>query len=333
MGKGVLLFCEIDEGSLAKIDAELASAGRKIADELGEDLQAVLVGNGVQEYAQELISLGVDKVHVFDDPAFEVYESDLYADTMAKFLQTISSTVLLFGHTEMGRDLAPRLGFRLETGVVMDCIKVEVDKPSKKIFMTHPVYGSKANARFRLKTDSVQIASIRAKSNEPADKDESKTGEIIVRTEEIPQKADQIRLVEKIKHEVSGVKLEQATVIVSGGRGLQGTEGFESLKKLALILGGETGGAVGASRAAVDNGWISNNQQVGQTGKIVSPKIYIAVGISGALQHTAGCSTSKTIIAINKDPEAPIFDIANYGVVGKWEEVIPPFMEKLEALK
>lgn len=331
MGNGVMLYGEIDDGGIANITAEMAGVGRNIADKLGQELQAVLIGNGAKIYAQELICLGIDKVYVCDDPVLGNYQSDLYVAVMEDLVQDPPS-LLLFGHTETGRDLAPRLGFRLRTGVVMDGIKIEADTSSRKIFITHPVYGSKANARFTLKSDGLQIATIRAKSNEPAEKDANRTGEIVIRTGSIPKPETPIKVIEQVKDEVTGVKLEQASVVVSGGRGMQGAEGFEYLRKLARILGGETGGAVGASRAAVDNGWISNKQQVGQTGKIVSPNIYVAVGISGAMQHIAGCASSKNIIAINKDPEAPIFNIANYGIVGNWEEVIPAFTEKCESI-
>lgn len=332
MGNGIMLFCETSDGSLAKITAELAGAGRNIADQLGEELQAVLFGSGVKAYAQELISLGIDKVYVFDAPVFDRYQAGLYGAAMEDLLKDPPS-ILLFGHTETGRDLAPRLGFRLKAGIVMDCIKVEVDANSKKLLLTHPIYGSKANARFASKTEGLLIASLRAKSCDPAEKDENRQGNIIEKSIEVGELPNRIKVIDQIRDESAGVKLEQAGVIVSGGRGMQGPEGFETLKRLALVLGGETGGAVGASRAAVDNGWAPNKLQVGQTGKIVSPNIYVAVGISGAMQHIAGCATAKNIIAVNKDPEAPIFNIANYGVVGTWEQIIPAFTEKCEALK
>ena len=332
MGNGVMLFCETSDGNLTKITAELAGIGRNIADQCGQELQAVLIGNGVKRYAQELIYWGVDKVYVFDAPALDLYQADLYITAMDDLLKEPPS-ILLFGHTEIGRDLAPRLGFRFKAGVVMDCVKVEVDQNSKKLLMTHPIYGSKANARFASKTEGLLIISLRAKSSDPAERDESRQGNIIEKSITIKELPKTIKIVEQIRDDTAGIKLEQAGIIVSGGRGMQGPEGFEILKKLALVLGGETGGAVGASRAAVDNGWVSNKLQVGQTGKIVSPNIYIAVGISGAMQHIAGCATAKNIIAINKDPEAPIFNIANYGVVGKWEQVIPAFTEKCKNLK
>jgi len=333
MGKGVMLYCEIDEGSLAKITAELAGAGCKIADEFGVELQAVLIGSGVKAFAQELVFLGVDKVIVIDDPAFADYQPEAYTAALAEVINSESPSVLLFGQNEAGRDLAPRLGFKLKAGVVMDCIKVEVDPAVHKLYMTHPVYGSKTNARFKATTDGLLIASIRAKSNEPAERVESRSGEIVEKPVAIPTPTGQVKIVEQVQDAIAGVKLEQASVIVSGGRGMQGPDGFQVLKELAAVLGGEAGGAVGGSRAAVDNGWLPNKLQVGQTGKMVSPNIYVAVGISGAMQHIAGCSASKTIIAINKDPEAPIFNISNYGVVGKWEDIVPMLIEKCAALK
>ncbi|KUO71621.1 MAG: hypothetical protein APF81_01250 [Desulfosporosinus sp. BRH_c37] len=334
MGKGVMLYCEIHEDCLAKIAAELASVGRKIADELGEELQAVLIGSGgVKAFAQELVFLGADKVLVIDDPAFASYQPDAYVEAMENVIKDISPAILLFGHNEAGRDLAPRLGFKFKAGVMLDCIKVEVEIATRKLYMTHPVYGSKVNTRFKAKTEGLLIASIRAKSNEPAESLETRSGEIIERSETVAVSIGQVQIIEQVKEEVAGVKLEEAGVIVSGGRGMQGPEGFEILKKLARVLGGEKGGAIGGSRAAIDNGWLPNKLQVGLTGKIVSPSIYIAVGISGAMQHIAGCLTSKTIIAINKDPEAPIFNISNYGVVGNWEDIVPALTEKCEALQ
>jgi electron transfer flavoprotein alpha subunit len=329
MAKGVLIFCDTEDGNLAKIVPELVTAGKEIAKRPGWDLSAVLIGGGTRALASAAASLGMDRVYVYDDTAFQTYRPDIFACALEALIRETAPAVLLFGRNGKGRDLAPKLAFRFKVGVVMDCVKAEVDEAGD-FYMTHPIFGGKVNARFRTKTD-FSIACLRAKSSEAAESDPAHAAEIIEKPlPELPS-GDSITLLRSITEAAEGIKLDQASVVVSGGRGMKGPEGFESLKKLAGVLGGAQG-TIGASRAAVDYNWVSGRLQVGQTGTIISPDLYVAVGISGAMQHVAGCASSKIIVAINKDPDAPIFDVANYGVIGNWEDVVPAFTERAEEL-
>jgi len=235
--------------------------------------------------------------------------------------------IILLGQTAIGRDLASRLAFRLGAAVTMDCVALEIDPESKRLLQTKPVYGGNARAIYTYESDP-QIATVRAKVMAPLERDDSRKGEVITIEAGLDPSAIRTKFLEKVKEEVEGIKLEDASVVVSGGRGVGGPEGFKELEELAKLLGG----AVGASRPACDNGWMPDTSQVGLTGKIVTPDLYFAVGISGSSQHMAGCSSSKAIIAINKDSEANIFKEARYGVVGDWKKVIPALTEKVKEL-
>lgn len=325
--KGVMLYAETAEGKLASITAELLGGGRKLADDLGGELSAVLVGDGVSGLAQEVIALGADKVYVVNDVLLKDYQTDSYVAVMEKVVKQVMPQVLIMGQTSVGRDLAPRLAFRLGTTATLGCLEMSIDPESKRLLQTKPVYGGNAQAIFTSDTDP-QIATIRAKAMTPAQPDSKRQGEVINIEAGLEPAAIRTKLVEKVKEEVAGVKLEEAEVIVSGGRGIGGAEGFKQLEELAKILKG----AVGATRPPCDNGWIASGQQVGLTGKIVAPELYIAVALSGASQHMSGCSSSKSIVAINKDAEANIFREARYGVVGDWKKVLPAFTEKVKEL-
>jgi electron transfer flavoprotein alpha subunit len=325
--KGVMIFAEIAEGNLTNLATELLGAGRKLADELGQELSAVVLGSGVADPAKETIAFGADKAYVVDDPLLKDYQTDAYLSALEKVAKEVKPQILLLGQTTTGRDLAPRLAFRLETAATMDCIALEIDSDSKRLLQTKPVYGGNAQALYTTDTDP-QIATVRSKAMAPLAKDDSRKGDVVSIDAGLDASAIKAKLLEKVKEEVEGIKLEDAGVVISGGRGMGGAEGFEQLQALAKLLGG----AVGASRPACDNGWMPDTAQVGLTGKIVSPDLYFAVGISGSSQHMAGASGSKTIIAINKDPEANIFKEAQYGVVGDWKKVIPALTEKIKEL-
>jgi electron transfer flavoprotein alpha subunit len=325
--KGVLVLCETKEGKLASISAELLGGGRKLADDLGEELAAVLVGSGVADLAQEAITYGADKVYVIDDPLLQDYQTDSYVSVIEKVAKQAMPQVLIMGQTSIGRDLAPRLAFRLNTAASTGCLELAIDPQSKKLLQTKPVYGGNAQAVFT--TDSFpQIATVRPKAMAPLEPDQSRKGEIIKVDAGLDASAIRTKVLEKIPEEVEGVKLEDAEVVVTGGRGIGGEEGFTQLEALAKLLKG----AVGATRPPCDNGWVPAGAQVGLTGKIVTPDLYIAVALSGSSQHMSGCSGSKTIVAINKDPEANIFREARFGVVGDWKKVVPAFTEKLKEL-
>lgn len=325
--KGVMVHAEVAEGKLASIATELLGCGRKLADNLGEKLSAVLVGSEIANLAQEAIAFGADKVYIVEGSLLKDYQTDSYLSVMEKAVKQVLPQVLLFGQTTIGRDLAPRLAFRLETTATMDCIELAIDPESKRLLQTKPVYGGNARAIFMSETDP-QVATVRAKAMSPLERDAARKGEVITLEAGLDPSAIRTRVLEKVSQEVEGIRLEAAEVVVSGGRGIGGPEGFKQLEELAKILKG----AVGASRPPCDNGWVPDIFQVGLTGKIVAPELYIAVAISGASQHLAGCSGCKNIIAINKDPEANIFREARYGVVGDWKKVLPAFTQKVREL-
>ena len=325
--KGVLVCGEVVEGKLAGITTELLGCGRKLADSLGEGLSAVLLGSGVKGFAAEVIAYGADKVYVVDDPLLKDYQPDPYVAVMENIVKQVMPRVLIMGQTSLGRDLVPRLAFRLNAAVSMDCVELAIDPQSKLLLQTRPVYGGNAKAIFT--TESLpQMATVRSKAMSPLPRNDSRKGEVIDVPAGIDASIIKAKFLQKVKEEVAGVKLEDAPAVVSGGRGVGSLEGFKQLEELARMLKG----AVGATRPAVDNGWVPSTVQVGLTGKIVTPDLYIAVALSGSSQHMAGCSGSKTIVAINKDPEANIFREAAFGVVGDWKQALPAFTQKVKEL-
>ena len=325
--KGVMIVAEVVEGKLAAIATELLGCGRKLADELGQELSAALIGSDVSGLAQEAIAFGADKVYVVDDAQLKDYQTDSYVAAMEKVVKEAMPQIILMGQTAIGRDLAPRLAFRLETAASMDCVALEIDSSSKRLLQTKPVYGGNAQATFTYESDP-QIATVRVKVMSPLEKDTSRKGEVVTVDAGLDPSAIRTKVLEKVKEEVVVIKLEDAPVVISGGRGIGGPEGFTELQELATLLKG----AVGATRPVCDSGWLPDTSQVGLTGKIVTPDLYIAVALSGSSQHMAGCSSSKTIVAINKDPEANIFKEAHYGVVGDWKKVFPAFAQKVKEL-
>jgi electron transfer flavoprotein alpha subunit len=325
--KGVLVLGETKEGKLASITTELLGGGRKLADELGEELAVVLVGSGVADLAQEAIACGADKVYVVDDPLLKDYQTDAYMSVMDKVAGQMNPAVIIMGQTSIGRDLAPRLAFRLNTAAALGCLELAIDPSSKKLLQTKPVYGGNALAVFT--TESFpQIATVRPKAMTPLEPDQSRKGEVVKVEAGLDVSAIRAKVLEKVPEEVEGIKLEDAEVVVGGGRGIGSAEGFAQLEELAKLLKG----AVGATRPPCDNGWMPAGAQVGLTGKIITPDLYIAVALSGSSQHMSGCSGSKTIVAVNKDPEANIFREARFGVVGDWKKVVPALTEKLKEL-
>jgi len=325
--KGVAVFCEVTSGKLLSISAEGLGVGRKLADDLGQELSAVLVGSGIGDMAKEAITYGADKVYVVDEPLLKDYQTDSYVAAMQKVIEQATPQVLILGQNDIGRDLAPRLAFRLETTVTMDCVELAIDAGSKRLLRTKPVYGGNALAVYTGDTDP-QIVTIRTKAMTPLEPDISRQGEIIKIEAEIDASVMRTKILERIEEEVAGIKLEDAEVVVAGGRGIGNPEGFSQLEELAKVLKG----AVGASRPPCDNNWVPDTLQIGLTGKIIAPEVYIAVAISGSSQHLSGCSGSKNIIAINKDAEANIFRQARFGAVGDWKKVLPAFTAKLKEL-
>jgi len=325
--KGVMVHTEVIEGKLAAIATELLGCGRKLADDIGQELYAVLVGSGVSSLAQEAIASGADKVYVVDDPLLKDYQTDSHVSVMEKVVAQAMPQIIIMGQTTIGRDLAPRLAFRLNTAASLDCVELAIDPDSKLLLQTRPVYGGNAQATFTSESYP-QIVTVRAKAMTPLERDASKQGEVITIEAGLEPSALKTRVLEKVVEEIEGIRLEDAEVVVSGGRGIGSADGFKELGELAKILKG----AVGASRPPCDNGWVSDAWQVGLTGKIVTPELDIAVALSGSSQHMSGCSGAKAIVAINKDSEANIFKEARFGVVGDWKKVLPAFTAKVKEL-
>jgi len=325
--KGVLVHCEVAEGKLSAIATELLGCGRKLADDLGQELCAVLTGSDVSSLAKEAIAFGAEKVYVVDDPLLKDYQTDPYLLVMDKVVKQAMPQILLLGQTSIGRDLAPRLAFKLDTAASLDCVELATDSDSKRLLQTKPVYGGNAQAIIICESDP-QIATVRAKAMSPLERDDSRQGEVITTEAGIDPSAVRTKVLEKVPEAIEGIKLEEAPVIVSGGRGIGSADGFKQLEELAKALRG----AVGATRPPCDNEWVPDGLQIGLTGKIVTPDLYIAVALSGSSQHMSGCSGSKTIVAINKDSEANIFKVAHYGVVEDWKKVLPALTDKVKEL-
>ena len=326
--KGIIIFGELIDGKLASITTELLGCGRKLADDLKEDLSCLLLGENIDEPAKEAIAFGADKVYTVQDPLLKQYQADSYIQVLEKLIKDTSPRIVLFGQTAMGRDLAPRLAFRLGVGLSTDCLDLAVDPNTKLVMQTRPVYGGNAQATFTSEL-MPQVITVRSKAMSSLKPDASRKGEVIPTQVSIDTAKVRTKVLEAVKEEVAGIKLEDAPVIVCGGRGMGGPDPFKTtLKELADLLHG----AVGASRPPADNGWVPEAMHIGLTGKIVAPDVYIAVAISGASQHVAGCTGTKHLIAVNKDAEANIFKEAEFGVVGKYEEVLPAFTGKLKEL-
>ncbi|OGP54378.1 MAG: hypothetical protein A2Y65_09285 [Deltaproteobacteria bacterium RBG_13_52_11] len=323
--KGVTVFGEITEGKLSSITRDLLGGGRTLADQLHEELSCLLFGHEVSGVAPEAIAYGADTVYVVEDAHLKDYQTDTYTPAVAEILKKILPRILLFGQNDIGRDLAPRLAFRLRTGLSTDCIDLNIDPESKLLQQTRPVYGGNALTTVMCQT-LPQMATVRRKTMSSLVRDDTRKGTIITFTVIINPSTVRTKIVNRVKQESPGIKLEDAPVIVSGGRGIGGLDGFKLLEELAKLLRG----AVGATRPPCDSGWVPATMQIGLTGKVVTPELYFAIAISGASQHLAGCFGAKTIVAINRDPEANIFNVAHFGAVGDWKQILPSFIEKVK---
>jgi electron transfer flavoprotein alpha subunit len=320
MAQGVFAITEQRDGELRKVSFEVVSEGRRVADGLGTELTAVLLGSGVDGLAEELKKYGPDKILVADDAGLTDYTTDAYSNVLAELIQASDPAVIIMGASAQGKDLAGRLAAKLEAGVAMDCVKIHLE--SGNLTYTRPMFGGKINAEVEIEGDR-QIVVIRpnvmditeAAKDSAIEKPAVQLGDV------------KTTIVEKKMDTSDKIELTEADIIVSGGRGTSGN--YAEIEALADALGA----AVGASRSAVDEGWRPHSDQVGQTGKTVSPTLYVACGISGAIQHLAGMSTSKYIVAINKDEEAPIFSKADFGIVGDLFEVVPVMTEEVKKVK
>lgn len=321
--QGVWVFAEQHEGKLAEVSLEILGEGRRLADTLGVELAAVLPGYGIDSLALELFAYGADKVYVAEDKALEHYTTEAHVQVLTNIVQKERPEIMLVGVTTTGRDLAPRLAARLHTGLTADCTGLEIDKEERLILQTRPAFGGNLMATIVCPEGRPQMSTVRPGVMKKAEIDPTRSGQVIkVKPEIAKENLKKVfrKLVPAVKKDI---RLEEAEVVVSGGRGVGGVEGFQLLGCLAAKLGGELGG----SRIAVENGWVPQESQLGQTGKTVRPRVYIACGISGAIQHVAGIKDSDYIIAINKDPDAPIFKVADLGIVADWREVVTQLLE------
>ncbi|MDS1005002.1 electron transfer flavoprotein subunit alpha/FixB family protein [Clostridium sporogenes] len=323
--KNVWVIAEQRQGRITPVVIELLGEGRKIANDIGVELCAILLGHNVDNLADELVQFGADKVYYVNNPLLEKYTTDGYAKVIVDAVNNIKPEIVLIGATHIGRDLAPRIASNLDTGLTADCTKLEVDPEDKKLKQTRPAFGGNIMATIICPDNRPQMSTVRPGVMEKAVRDENRKGEIIKLGTNLSKNDIRTEVIEIVKSKKELVSLTDANFIVSGGLGLGNSDGFKLLKQLADRLDG----VVGSSRAAVDAGWIENSHQVGQTGTTVKPTVYIACGISGAIQHLAGMQESDIIIAINKNESAPIFEVADYGIVGDLYDVVPKLLELL----
>ena len=324
---GVLVLGELEGDALASTVAEILAAGRALADGLALQLSMGIAGADTELAAQDAIGYGADQVYEVNDAILAEYHPELLLAAWAQICRQTDPQVVLMARTTNGRDLGPRLAVRLGVGLAQDCLEVSIDADSGKMVAHRPVYGGNAMAAV-VCNGTPQMASIRPKAYEPLERDSSRQGEIIALDASLDASMKRVKLVERVEEESEGVQLEKAGIVVAGGRGLGSPEPFKDLEVIARLLGA----GIGASRAAVDAGWVPPSWQIGLTGKTITPDLYITVAISGASQHMAGCSGAKVIVAVNKDAEANIFKEARYGVVGDWQKVMPSFTEALREL-
>lgn len=327
--RGVLVLAEVSDGKLAGIAQELLGAGRRLADALGEELAAAVLGSQVGDSGAEAIAYGADKVYVIDDPLLASPQPDAYTAALEHLCQDVQPSILLLGKTSLGIEVGPRLAFRLQTALASDCTDLRIDADSKRLVMVRPVFGGNAMLEMVCADHVPQMASVRSKTQAPLPRDDTRQGEVVNRPAGIDASVVRAKFISRNKKAVEGMTLTGAPIVISGGRGLRGAENFKQLKELGELLGA----AVGASKAAVDEGWVPPEMQVGLTGVTVTPNLYIAVGISGAAQHIAGMGYSKNIVAINKDPDATMVKNARFAVIDDYKTAIPALIEEIRKLK
>jgi electron transfer flavoprotein alpha subunit len=325
-GSGVLVLAETAEGKPTPLTGELLGLAGRLAGALGGKTSAVLLGSQVGQVGQDLVAQGADKVYVADNTLFADYQADAWLPVVGKIARDSAPAVILIGHTPAGADLAPRLAFRLGTTVATACVKVEV--VGERLLLTRPCYGGNAREVVSFRTCPA-IATIKAKSQEAGERDDRRAGDVVKVEPGLSPAMVRTRICDRRKESGQGSRLEKANVVVSGGRGLNGPEGFKMAQELARLLDG----AVGASRVACDLGWCPPSYQIGLSGRTVAPELYIALGISGAGQHMAGCAGAKNIISVNTDADAEIFKFSRFGVVGDCRKILPSLIEEIRKFK
>lgn len=325
--QGIWVFAEQREGKVQNVAYELLGEGKRLADKLRVELSAVLIGNNMESSCSRLIAFGADKVYLAENSLLDNYQGNVYTKIMVELINQYKPEIVLMGATSIGRAFAPRVAAKLSTGLTADCTSLDITEDGQ-LAQTRPAFGGNIMATILCSNYRPVMATVRPKVMKRREEDQNRRGEIIKIFPEIKEEDLEVKILKIVKELESKINLEEAEIIISGGRGIRKPKNFALLEELAAVLGG----AVGASRATVDAGWISHHHQVGQTGKTVCPKLYIACGISGAIQHLIGMQTSQCIIAINKDPNAPIFQIADYGIVGDVLEVVPLLIKSLKEM-
>ncbi len=323
--KGVLVFAEQKDGVVHPVAFELLGKGRELAEQLEEPVYAVIIGSGVQQGAEELVARGADKVFVYDDPVLAVFRDDPYSALLAELVLEEKPSIFLIGATVIGRSLGPKVAACLDTGLTADCTGLEIDPETGLLMQTRPAFGGNIMATIICPDRRPQMSTVRYKVMREAERDPTREGEIVEKSVDVDRLPDRIKVLD-FQPVADEVSIVDADIVVSGGLGLGDPKGFELIEELAHVLGG----AVGASRPTVDEGWIEYRHQVGLSGRTVRPKLYMACGISGAVQHLAGMKTSDVIISINSDKEAPIFNVSSLGAVGDLYEVVPRLIEKIK---
>lgn len=317
--KGLWVFAEQRQGKINTVTFELLGKGRELADKLGTEVTAILLGFEVEGLCKELIAYGADRVILADDRSLEDYRTDTYTHVICEQVKKLKPEIFLIGATDLGRDLAPRLAKRLNTGLTAHCTELEIDEGDKLLLQTVPGFGGNVTATIVTPETRPQMATVQPKVMKSLNRDDVRDGKVVCVSVTVPDEAMRVKILSYVNETEQGCNLENAEIIVAGGRGVGSAENFNLLKELAKALGGE----IGATRDAVDEGWISNYHMIGQTGKTVRPKLYIACGISGAMQHLAGMKNSETIVAINSDSKAPILGVADFGFVGDLKAIVP----------
>ena len=324
--KGVWVFCEFRRGQLAPVSLELLGIGRELAEKRGVQLSAILFGSGTGDTATRLIGHGADNVYVCDNDVFTDFREDIFSQVTAALIKEYKPEIVLAGATAIGRSFIPGVATELNAGLTADCTQLEIRESDGALLQTRPAFGGNIMATIVCETSRPQMATVRPKVMKERAFDETRTGQIIEVPLQDKQIQSRIHVIESVVSEASNVNIQEADILISGGRGLESAKGFDLVRQLADVMDAN----VSASRAVVDAGWIPYPHQVGQTGKTVAPKLYIACGISGAIQHVAGMQSAETIVAINRDKNATIFNVADYGIVGDIFEIVPKLINKIE---
>jgi electron transfer flavoprotein alpha subunit len=327
--RGVWVFAEVDEGRLARVSIELLGKGRELADKLDVNLAACLLGESVKDLAKELIYYGADRVILMESPMLKEYCAERYSDVLSQQVTEEKPEILIVGATPLGRDLTPRVAARLGTGCTADCTGLDIDEESRLFVSTRPAFGGNVMATIVCPEHRPQMSTVRPGTMTFPQRDETRKGEIEEIQVKFSQEEPEVSIVESKKADSIGLNIEEADRIVAIGSGVGDERTFEMINELAKLLEAEVGG----SRMVVEAGWLPHDQQIGQTGKTVRPSLYLACGISGAVQHTAGMSGSKVIVAINRDSGAEIFKFADYGIVADISDVLPAIIAELKGGK